>query len=737
MITNISKLLGDELIYSDDLMKAISKNDILKCKELLSHSPVLPSWDKYFFHPLLLAAKKGRYEILEVLLDNGIEIDIQDKKGFNALHYSIQQRCVRCCNLLIDRNININLQDKFGNLPLHIAASEGILEIVARLLELNQKPNARNKKDQTPLHFACIKGHEEILSLLLEKGGRWDLKDINFWLPLHCSAFHGHYRCCDILVQASGSRFKEHINMKNKDKGTPLILAAKKGHSRCCQSLKEADINQCDNRGNTALHLAASVSFLKTVEVLIEMKPDVTIRNKDGNTVNPGLNNLNQTVIHMAALNNSEECLKYLLSIPEFKNEINAQDNHGKTALHLALNQNYSEVSDILVTSGIDYAVKDDKGNVPLHVAAGGGIFSICKLLLSGERVQKVNDRNFMGTTPLHLVAMNGSVDCCKLLLTKGADLNAIDSNGFSPFHIAANEGNLEVLKLLIKKGGGFINQVVEISGESCLHLAARKGFYNCCVFILNNMKKDFIIKLNDKENSALDEAYNAEHEEIFHLILSKIPMPNVNEKFNMEQYYPFQYSLHSYMHEALANGRDCLIKGVTFFLRTRLIARAIVESSWWFCGFSSSFCDSGQCPNLVNLTKENRNLTEMVYQKCVEVNDSYTKYNFQIFEDFYYLPLKRPSPDSFLKRESPFSPETGKLLKDVVPFKKHNGHPLYVAAELEHMNLMQHPLSIAYLNHKWVSYMRTILLGSVFSEVLLVLFLSLYLSFVVSSLEY
>jgi uncharacterized protein len=60
---------------------------------------------------------------------------------------------------------------------------------------------------------------------------------------------------------------------------------------------------------------------------------------------------------------------------------------------------------------------------------------------------------NELSKTPLICAAIYGNVETCALLLNKGAEIDAVDSDGSTALTSAAIMGRLEVCRLLIKKG--------------------------------------------------------------------------------------------------------------------------------------------------------------------------------------------------------------------------------------------------------------------------------------------
>ena len=59
------------------------------------------------------------------------------------------------------------------------------------------------------------------------------------------------------------------------------------------------------------------------------------------------------------------------------------------------------------------------------------------------------------GWTPLHqIAALSGDMGCeiIDKLCENGANIDAVDANGFTPLHIAATNGNISIMKHLLKK---------------------------------------------------------------------------------------------------------------------------------------------------------------------------------------------------------------------------------------------------------------------------------------------
>lgn len=68
---------------------------------------------------------------------------------------------------LLEQGADVNAQDKGGLIPLHNASSYGHLDLAALLIKHNTTVNATDNWGFTPLHEAAQKGRTQLSALLV------------------------------------------------------------------------------------------------------------------------------------------------------------------------------------------------------------------------------------------------------------------------------------------------------------------------------------------------------------------------------------------------------------------------------------------------------------------------------------------------------------------------------------------------------------------------------------------
>ena len=122
------------------------------------------------------AAGYGPLANVELLIDNGAEVNAKNRRGSTPLHWAIHDEAK--VRLLLSKGANVNAKQVQGRTPLFLAAMLGDSVPTMRLLfARGADPNLACANGQTPLMMAAARGNVEALRLLIEKGAEVNGKD--------------------------------------------------------------------------------------------------------------------------------------------------------------------------------------------------------------------------------------------------------------------------------------------------------------------------------------------------------------------------------------------------------------------------------------------------------------------------------------------------------------------------------------------------------------------------------
>lgn len=84
---------------------------------------------------------------------------------------------------------------------------------------------------------------------------------------------------------------------------------------------------------------------------------------------------------------------------------------HGRTEMHVAAMTGQTNVFQTMLEKADDKNPKDDNWDTPLHSAAEGGHYKICKLIIDAAGISDKNPSNKSNETPLELATSNNHTE--------------------------------------------------------------------------------------------------------------------------------------------------------------------------------------------------------------------------------------------------------------------------------------------------------------------------------------
>ncbi|KAG1972797.1 ankyrin-3 [Pimephales promelas] len=457
---------------------------------------------------LHLASKEGHVEVVAELLKLGADVDAATKKGNTALHIASLAGQTDVVRELVTNGASVNAQSQNGFTPLYMAAQENHLDVVRFLLENNSSQSIATEDGFTPLAVALQQGHDQVVSLLLENDTKGKVR-----LPaLHIAARKDDTKSAALLLQNDHNadvESKMMVNRTTESGFTPLHIAAHYGNINVATLLlnRGAAVDFMARNDITPLHVAAKRGNGNMVKLLLDRGSKIDAKTKDG-----------LTPLHCGARSGHEQVVEMLLDRGA---PILSKTKNGLSPLHMATQGDHLNCVQLLLQHN---APVDDVTNdylTALHVAAHCGHYKVAKVIV--DKKANPNAKALNGFTPLHIACKKNRVKVMELLLKHGASMQAVTESGLTPIHVAAFMGHENIVKQLTHHGAS--PNTTNVRGETALHMAARAGQADVVRYLLQNGAK-VDIKAKD-DQTALHIASRLGKLDIVQQLLQKGALPN------------------------------------------------------------------------------------------------------------------------------------------------------------------------------------------------------------------
>ena len=499
------------------LHRAAERGDVTIAKYFMQCGADVNAKDCYDGNPLTVALyqKHCKLKMVSLLINGGSFVDLD--LIFAVASNRLKEVCLtpRIVKLLIDasgESVDVTI---CGKTFLHRTCRSN-LETARFLVEYGADVNLQDDEGKLPLHVAAKEGNIDIVRFLLEQGSEVDVADDCGSVPLLLAAEHGNEKTSKLLLKHSNSVF-----ITNQNSDTALHIAARHRLVNVVQSLLNLD------------------TFKKQLSACGQMKEEflqsfLLKRNRHGRTA------LHEAVV----VSRNTETVEILLA---HGSDVNAKDDNGKTALHLATFYGRLVYMKLLLKHGGDINAVDFEYGTVLHTAVQSQDFETVNFVIGHGGCHSLNMSNVKGITPLHVAFSTFYTDkwvvkLIRLFVASGCNVLAANNWGSSALHLAASrmfrqrENNNSVIKLLMEAGCD--STAEDRKGKTALHYAARTSLKNCldilecesslindCQKLGKRSKSSSLYSRDAKGRTPLHEttfSYRGNHEGIISLLLDR-----------------------------------------------------------------------------------------------------------------------------------------------------------------------------------------------------------------------
>ena len=316
--------------------------------------------------PLMYAAEKNNADVVALLLKAGAETDASDrvnKPGRTALIYAAIEKHLKVIRLLLKAGADVTLTERKGNTAFHYLYD--CAEMVRELLAAGANPYLQGSEDPPivlaalmersnvvrwmlaceptdieqaqrariqALDWAASNGDTELAKTLAAVVGDINVRSSRGVTPLIRAVIHSDFDMVEALVNLGAD-----VNATDDEGRNPLFLAIERGHLDIAEWLLEQNACLVETKNICDLLFSAVQQGTDAIKLLIRLGVDINACDEDG-----------ETALSIAATLRSPEIMKLLI---EHGADL---EKHGPFTLERAIDDEFPEIVALLENAGVN-----------------------------------------------------------------------------------------------------------------------------------------------------------------------------------------------------------------------------------------------------------------------------------------------------------------------------------------------------------------------------------------------
>ena len=431
-----------------------------------------------------------------------------DELGDSALHKVAESNIKEVAELLIKSGANVNLVNKSGLTPLLVASKSGDLGVAQSLIDAGAELNRVNDKGDTALILSAREDNYRIIKALIDAGADVNVTNELGETAQMLSIRHQNSPAVDLMLSHGGVIPAENIEVTFRqalESGNILAIKSWLYHL--------PDMTLKNEAGESILHWQNIIKNKEILGVLVEAGADITVLNKQGETVLQHYLNLGKW-----RDNNYTRKVRYkrtpYLKIVELlanasKTVINNIDSNDKTALvsvvsnkEIRRREDLEKLLKILLNAGADINLINKAGSTTLQLALP---YHRDILIKYGANVNAIDKDN---VSELMSLSVNKQRHAVYAAISAGADVNHQANDGTTALMLAVEAQEPYIIDALIQAGSDI--NLRDNNGRTAWHRAVGLDEYTS---FLDLLVLDPI--MTDQEHSETEELLMSQRFEV------------------------------------------------------------------------------------------------------------------------------------------------------------------------------------------------------------------------------
>jgi len=428
---------------------------------------------------LIEAVRVDDLDRVERLITSGVDVSGARGDGTTALHWAVHRENVKTSDLLIEAGADINAADDHGVTPLALACLNGSSVMVERLLRAGADAASARSTGETVLMTAARVGNIDVVRQLLTAGADPDASEsFRGQTALMWAVAENHTAVARLILETAGG-----ATTRSSNGFSPLLFAAQQGNVDIARTLLAAgaDVNEFAPDGiggdtNTqeifregteasALMVAIDSGHTEMALFLIERGANVNHSGAGRTPLHSAVQQQLSEVVQVLLSNGAAPNMRLEKRMPLLSRSI-TQDNGltptkiGATPFLLAASYGDVEMMRMLIDAGSDPLLMTEDNTTALMLAAGADYV---------EGQDKYGQRSY----PAFLsIIQDRAFKATKFCVDLGLDVNAENDSGQTALFGAVYMGGTVIAPYLVEQGAEM--DVVNLRGQTPWMVAAQ-----------------------------------------------------------------------------------------------------------------------------------------------------------------------------------------------------------------------------------------------------------------------